>query len=361
MSHSFSKLETLLYSKGFIPISYYTIDSYIVYIEVFSENCSDTFLIYIPSKFNIKAEKGTVYKIKYVDIENKEGVVANYAEEPDDHDIKKDYDEINIETNVQIEDMENTLNENYNKEILLKDINKDDKDVLKDIFKQLNRFKFCVQNIKFKLSIIYKNYMCSIKRDDTIECYLIKNYPAKKCRRLMVSVDLKSFYETVDTVSDNLKTVKSSIFKILNQNQLKHNKVLFNMLENKDNFMLYSDTIYKKKENFDKYISELETMRIKLKENQDKIIEEKNVIINKKSDYGLKGVHEDIQQSHSVYKLDAQITKINELIKELEEDIIKTKLDQENLTLEIDKILFDNSVMLNEIIKNFNSITQIIE
>lgn len=361
MSHSFSKLETLLYSKEFIPISYYTIDSYIVYIEVLSQKCSDTFLIYIPSKYNIKAEGGSIYKIKYVDTVNKDGVVANYAQEPDAYDIKQNYDEINIDSNREVENMEDVLNENYNKEIMLKDINKDDKDVLTDVFRQLTRFKFCVQSIQFKLGIIYKNYMCCIKRDDTIECYLIKNYPAKTSRRLVVTIDLKSFYEIIDTVPSNLKVVKMSIFKILNQNQLKHNKVLFNMLENKDNFILYSEMIYKKKEHFDSYISELENMQVKLKENEDNLVNEKNELNNKKTDTGMKGVHQDIQQSHSAYKLESQILKIRDLIKEIEDDIVKTKLEQDDLTLKIDKILFDNSVMLNEIIKNFNSITQIIE
>ena len=361
MSHSFSKLETLLYSKEFIPVAYYTIDGYIVYIEVFSQKCSDTFLIYIPSKYNIKPEGGTIYKIKYVDIVNKDGIVANYAEEPDMYDIKQNYDEINIEANAEVQNMEDALNENYNKEIMLKDINKDDKDVLTDIFRQLTRFKFCVQNIQFKLGIIYKNYMCCIKRDDSIECYLIKNYPAKKSRRLVVTIDLKSLYEIIDSVPDNLKIVKTSIFKILNQNQLKHNKVLFNILENKDTFLSYSELIYKKKEHFDSYISELENMRLKLKENEDKLIDEKIELSNKKTESGMKGFHEDIQQSHTVYKLDSQITKIKELVEELDDDIIKTKLEQEDLTLKIDKILFDNSVMLNEIIKNFNSIIQIIE
>ena len=50
-----------------------------------------------------------------------------------------------------------------------------------------------------------------------------------------------------------------------------------------------------------------------------------------------------------------------ELKNEVAQDLDKTRLEQENITLEIDKILFDNSIMLNQIIKNFNSITQILE
>lgn len=360
MNHSFSKLETLLSTHGLIPKTLFTIDSYIVYIEIFSLSNSSTFLIYIPSKFNIKAEKGDIYKLKYIDLETPENIVQKYAEDPDNNDIKNDYDEVNIEEQ-KTEDLENSLNENYNREIMLKDINKDDKDILKDIFRQLNRFKFCVQNIKYKITILYKNYLCSIKRDDTIECYYIKNFPTKKGRCFYISTDLKSMYESIKSVVNDVKTVKESIYKILNQNQLKHSKILINMLENKEKLLSYSDLIYKKKEYFEKYIEELEGILIKLKENQNGLLEEKKVIRQKENYDGIKGVHVDIQNSHLIFNIDTKLTKIDELIQELNDDILKTRLERENLTLQIDKILFDNSIMLNEIIKNFNSITQIIE
>jgi len=360
MNHSFSKFETLLSSHGFVPKTMFTIDSYIVYIEIFSIRNSDNFLLYIPSKFNIKPDKGDIYKINYIDIETPETIVEKYAEEPDKNEIKNIYDEVNIETK-NTEDLEQNLNENYNREIMLKDINKQDKDILKDIFRQLNRFKFCVQNIKYKITIIYKNYICAIKRDDTVECYYIKNFPIKNGRKFYITTDLKSMYESISTISNDIKTVKDSIYKILNQNHVKHSKILNTMLENKENLLTYSDLIYKKKLYFEKYIEDLENILLKLKENQTTLIEEKKAIKQKESEYGIKGVHIDIQNSHVIFNLDTKIKKIDELIIEINEDIMKTRLERQNVTLQIDKILFDNSIMLNEIIKNFNGIKQIIQ
>ena len=361
MNHSFSKLETLIGSYGFQVKTVFTIDEYIVYMEILSTKDTNSFLLYIPSKFNIKPEKGdNVYKLKYIDIETPENIVDKYAEDPDKNEIKNDYEEVNIETQ-NTDDLEHSLNENYNRDILLKDINKNDKDILKDIFRQLNRFKFCVQNIKYKMSILYKNYLCSIKRDDTIECYYIKNFPTQKSRRFYISTDLKSMYESIDNVMNDVKTVKDSIYKILNQNQVKHTKVLNNMLENKEKLLSYSDLICKKKEYFETYIADLEGILVKLKQNQVELLEEKKSIRKKDGEYGVKGVHVDIQNSHLIYNIDTKLAKISELITELNEDIHKTRVERENMTLQIDKILFDNSIMLNEIIKNFNSITQIIE
>lgn len=361
MSHSFTKLDLLLKTNGFIPKNIYTIDDYCVYIEILCVSTSDIFLLYIPSQFNIKPDKYNIYKIKYVDIEKNDNIVDKYAEEPDKYDIKNEYTEIDIEDVDKMDDLENNLTENYNREILLKNLNKEDKDILKDILRQLNRFKFCTQNISYKLSILYKNYLCSIKRDDSIECYYITNFPVKSERKFYVSIDLKSFYKKITCVKDDIKTVKESIYKILNQNQLKHSKILANMLENKEKLLTYSDLIFKKKEYYEHYLKELENVLEKLNSNEQELLVQKNNINSQTGSYGIKGVHTDIQNSHSIFQLDTKLTKLYELKDEVSNDILKTRLEQENIVLEVDKILFDNSIMLNEIIKNFNSITQIIE
>jgi hypothetical protein len=361
MTQSFSKLELLLTDNGFIPKNIFTIDGYCVYIEVLCISNAETFLLYIPSNFNIKANKDFTYKLKYIDIENSTDVISKYAKEPDNIDIKNTYDEIDINNaHENDEDLEKSLNENYNREIFLRDLNREDKESLKDIFRQLNRFKFCVQNIKYKLIILYKNFISAIKRDDTVECYYINNFNSNSERKLYITIDLKSFYEKVSSVRTDIKIVKDSIFKILNQNHIKHSKLLNNMLDNKVKLIYCSELVYKKKEYYEQYISELETLLGKLEENETKLLKEKNAS-DVNTEYGIKGMHEDIQRSHMSFQLTSKIQKNNELKEELIQDLIKTRKEQENITLLIDKILFDNSIMLNEIIKNFNSITKILE
>lgn len=361
MSHSFTKLDLLLQSNGFIPKNIYTIDNYCVYIEISCISTTEIFLLYIPSKFNIKPDKYNTYKLKYVDIEKGDNIVEKYADEPDNYDIKNDYTGIDIDDIDKMDDLENNLTENYNREIMLKNLNKEDKDILKDIIRQLNRFKFCTQNIDYKLSILYKNYLCSIKRDDTIECYYINNYPIKIERNLYVSIDLKSFYKKIKNVNEDINIVKESIYKILNQNQIKNSRILADMLENKEKLLTYSDIIFKKKEYYQQYLKELQNMLKKLNSNEEELLNQKNSIKSQVTNYGIKGVHSDIQNSHNIFQIDTKLTKLYELRNELIIDIIKTRSEQENIVLEVDKILFDNSIMLNEIIKNFNSITQIIE
>ena len=359
MTHSFSKLELLLASKYFITRNIFTIDGYCVYIEIFCRLNAVTFLLYIPSSFNIKPEKDSVYKLRYVDIEDSNNILSKYTEEPDNSDIKNDYDEAPILSSTENQDLEKSLNENYNKEILLKDLNKEDKESLKDIFRQLNRFKFCVQNIKYKFVILHKNYLSAIKRDDIIECYYINNFPHSN-RKLYVSIDLKSLYEKLDTVHIDIKIVKDSIYKILNQNHIKHSKILHNMLEKKDKLIYCSELVHKKKLYYDQYINELENITFKLQENETLLIKEKSKY-NTVSESGIKGVYTDIQDSHNIFNINSKLQKNQELKEELLEDIVNVRNEQENIILSIDKILFDNSIMLNEIIKNFDIIIKILE
>ena len=360
MTQSYAKLEHLLISKGFIPRNVYTIDGYCVYIELFCVANTENFLLYISSQFNIKPDKDPIYKLRYVDIESTDNIVSKYAEEPDKNDIKKDYSEVNITDSINNKDIEQSLNDNYNREILLKDLTIGDREVLKDIFRQLSRFTFCVKNIKYKLVILYKNYLSAIKRDDSMECYFINNFPIKDERKIYVSIDLKSFYEKIDKVNVDVKVVKESIFNILNQNHIKHSKILNTMLNSKDSLIYYSDLVGKKKDYYDSYISKIEDFLEKLNENEAKLINEKT-INTKPNEYGLKGMHNDIQNSHILFNINSKLQKNAELKEEITQDILKIRSEQENIILGIDKILFDNTVMLNEIINNIKSLTKMLE
>lgn len=357
MSHSFTKLDLFLKSNNFIPQSLYTIDNSCVYIELFNTDTSEIIFLYIQSKFNIKPEKYPTYSLKYIEIQDEEGILSKYTSQPNKQEMKNHYFEINIEDEDAPDDLEGSLKENYG-QILLKDINSADKETIKDIFRQLTRFKLCTQNIEYKLSIIYKNYLCSIKYDDTIECYYINNFPTKKEKRLFVTVDLKTFYKNIGSIKENIKIVKSSIYGILNQNYSKHSKTLVDMFEQKEKVLLYIKSIYAKKLTYDQYIIELEKMLTKLNKNEEELLEQKTSC-SRQGNSGIKGLQDDIQKSHDIHKLNTKLEEIYGLKRELTDDMLKTRAKQENIMLELDKILFENSVMLNEIIKNFNLLSSI--
>ena len=359
MSHSFTKLDLMLQSRDLYIQNIYSMNGYCVFIEVFSTTTSDVFLIYIPSQFNIPVEKYTSYELKYIDVDTSQDIVGNYAQEPSVNELKSDYFGIELDTVEVGDDIESNLVDNYGREIKLKDINQDDKMTIKDILRQLKRFKLCTQNICYKMSILFKNYLCSIKRDDTIECCYILKFPPKTERNLMITVDLKSLYKKTDTLCEDMCMVRESLYTILNQNQDKHTRLIEKILSHQEMIRTYTEIVYTRKQELSNYISKLQGMIEKLDNEEIALVDQLDQI-KKRERSDVKNIHVDMDNTRAVHAVNVKLDKLLGLKKEVIEDICKSKVERDNLYICIDKNLFDNSIMLNEINKNFNEIVSIL-
>jgi len=361
MTLSITKLQTFLKTNGFLIQKKFTLHDYIIYIEVFNINNADTFLLYIPSKYTIKADDdnmNTTYKLKLVDIDDT-NIFKNFNEKIESEDISSNqYNNLSLEIeNIKhTEDLEKILKEGYEHELQIKDLNKDDKQNLKDIYYQLSRLTMCVKNIKYKLCIFYKNYLCCIKRDNSLECFIIKDFKYQNERRIYVLVDLENLFQNILNISNNIKKVKEGLYKILNDNQIKNSVILNNILQQKNSIILCSDHVYKKKIEFESYIKNLENLLLKLNASEKTVIEK---IFKLKEDKNT-NVQNDIRNSHLIYNHEKELENINNVKQEVVKDILNSRTKQENITLEIDKILFDNSVMINIINKNFAKLLEIL-
>lgn len=365
MTLSIDKLENLLATKGFIPKSFYTLDEYCIYIEVFCIQTAETFLLYISSRYElIVKNRDNIFPMQYMEIMNEEGVMANYAAEPDKVEVEDFYNDLNVELGTEkVDDLEKKLREDYDRELTLKDLSKEDRDNLKDIFKQLSRFMFCVKNIKYKLSIFYKNYLCSITKDDELDCFIVKGsaFELKKGRKLHIYLDLKTFYTKIDDdIAGDMKSIKDGVYRLLNQNQLKHSKILNQMLEQRVAILQYSDTIQKKKDSYIESINKFEGLLSKLTDSE-KNIQEKILELRKQdSQYGARGLHDDIEKSHIIHQHEEELKKIFVVKKEILDILLPTREKYDNVTLVMDKILFNNSVMIHEISRNFEKLSEIV-
>ena len=362
MPISLNKFENFIESKGMIIKKIFTISGEIVYIETFNINNSEIVHIYIPSKYVMKTDnRPNIYKLKYIEISEDD----NDLIKKEKRDIEDQYNQIDIDDDDDIvkdnKELEKNMIDNYNKQITLESLKKEDKDNIKDIMYQLSRLKLCVQNIKYKLTILYKNYLCSIKRDNTIECYVIKHFPKSNELRIYVSTDLENLYININNISNDVKKIKNGIYKVMNKNQIKHNAILIDLLQKKDKLALYSDNITKKKSELDQYILQLEELLKKININQAETYNKINSIKDKYlQDSSTKGFHNDVQMTHEISIEQKKLENINSAKEEILKNIINLRIKQEHLTLMIDKILFDKSVMLNTIILNLNNLSNLI-
>lgn len=358
MPLSINKLEKMLTENGLLPKKFFVIHSLCVYIEVLSISNADSFMLYIPSKYKISVDSHEdVYKVQYIDISEDGNIPDDYAGDLDNFDLEKQYGEIDIDVNldnIRTNDIQGRLEESYKHPVSLKDIDKKDKLHLREIFRQLRRLKFCVQNLKYKLCIMFKEYICCIRRDGTIEAFYIRNIRGVPERKLMISLDLETLYEKIDSVAVDIKTIREGIYHVLDKNQTRHIRNLHKMMEKKNDLATFSDIVLNKKTQYATYLQKLEQLLATLGESELNSIEKLMALEERyNTDPSLKGMHSDIEKTHQIAKYETELTRINVVKQELIRNILITKTKHENLALKVDKICFDNIIMIDAILKNF--------
>lgn len=360
MTLSTSKLEKMLALKGFVPTHYYIMHGIIVYMEIISITDADTFLLYIPSKYKFSPPRdGNVFKIKYIDIEeSKDNTVDDYAGEPDEHVIENTYREIDVGISPTLKghNIAPQLEENYKRSITLKDISSEDSKELKDIFRQLKRLRFCVQNVKYKIAIVYKNFLCSIKRDDSIECYIIKNLNGKPKKKLYVTADLELLYEKMDSLMLNMDTIRKGLYHIMDKNHFTHSRTLQRLLEEKTSLIEFSDNSYAKKVEYEKYLKDSSNMLTAINKSEKNILEKIYELNEKYNNPNLKGLHNDIEKSHIISKLNKELSDIQKIKEDIVRTIFELKTKRDDTMLTVDKIMFDNNVMVECVLRNFEDL-----
>ena len=364
MPMSMKKIEDVLASKGFVIRRYYTLDEYCIYLEVFSVRDASRFMLYVSSRYELKIPNGlkeNVFPLKYMEMDNIE--TADYAEEPDKVEMEEFYNHFSIDFEPgtsTADNLETRLRENYNYEVTLKDLKRDDLKNLKEIFRQMKRFLFCVKNLRYKISIIYKNFLCSITKDDELDAFMILNFPKVEEHSLCIYIDLKTMFEKMNVFASDIKSVKEGLHRLLDQNQIKHTKVLNEMINQRVTILQISETITKKKDEIQNGCKEFEKLLVQLNQSETDTCNKLSDVNAKYSDYGLQGLHNDIERTHLVSQLETDLKKITAVKKEILDNIFGLRTKYENMSLKMDKILFDNSVMIHEISKNFDKLSTLV-
>jgi hypothetical protein len=343
MSLNINKLQDLLYENGFSCENFFTMDGTCFYIELFSIKNTFNILFYIPTKyeFKIKNEKN-VYKIHSIDLDKHEHVVENYA---DKEDVSSE--EINISEDEKVEE---NLEKKYKKPITLKEIHKSDNKILKEIYRQLNRLKSSVENINYKITILYKNYICSIRRDNSIDIFSIKNYKKdNKKKKLYITIDLETFYKKKDKISSEASTVRESIYKLLSKNQHTHLKIFDKLIENKKEILEIPFKTEEKLETYENLINQYSSLlQNYLKKEQEITQKIKDLDLNSNTN-----IQTDIDKSQQKSSLEKELDYFFKLRVDITENLIILENKKENCLLSMDNIMFDNNVMFDTIMKNF--------
>jgi len=350
MPLSIAKLQDLLYEKGFLSTRYFIMDGACFYIELYSRFSADTFFLYMPSRYNFEppTTADAVYKIKYIDMTLEE----NKADEYTGGDIGRPDQAIQLSPDR--DKLEEHLENNYKHQISLKDISDEDTAVLKTIYRQMRRLRYCVQNLKYKLGVVYKNYICAIRRDDTIDCFIVKHLSRQDSKKLLVIVDLETFYEKNDKLLEDISTVRDSVYQILERNQNMHTRVIDKMVQNRKDIAVIPEYTEKKKAIHEALLRDYTNLLQVMNNAEKKVVDEIRALDGSEPT----GLQSDITRAHQKTRLDKEIAKIRALKEEISRGIAILREKRENSLINVDNLMFDNTIMWDCMVKNFSRLKE---
>ena len=362
MSLSVDKLNRLLRNSGILPKKYFTIEGACVYIETLVLETADVLLVYIPSKYEIVAPNtGNIFELTQIDVNSDGTIAGDYGGAEDENRTQEYYEQVDMginSLNGKNNTVEKELQSYYDRPVTLKDVNQKDMSNIRDTFRQLRRLKLCVETLKYKLCVSFKNYLCCIRRDNLFDGFAIQGPRSANTNRLLVSIDLESLYSKLKNISMDVRLVREGVYKVLDQNHRRHVTNFQKILERRASLVQSSKLSSARKLKYASYLSRLDKMLNTLDEAERK--ESDSIIaVNQKyiTESSVKGLHQDIAKSHELSKHSKKITEINTVRQDVIAKSLEVKAVLEDLSLRMDRVCFDNIVMLDAMLRNFVSMS----
>lgn len=358
MTLSINKLAKILRNKSWLVKKTFSISDLCVYIEILHIDTGQRMFLYIPSKYDIETHDAyDNYTLHYLEISENGDITTDYA---DDDQEKDDYAEIDIDNSERIKNRKNIevfLTDNYKCPISLKEISRVDTHQLKEIFRQLKRLKYCVEDIGYKICIIYKCYLCVIRRDNTFDFFSIENLTIDNQRKFIITTDLETLYEDINLLHTNCCSTYNGILDVLDRNQNKNLRNIKKMIEYKNNFVLLSSQFKTRRNKLNIQLKKLQKLLLSVNKSENRL-QQKKITLEEKFANKI-SITDDMYKNNIIHNLDKNITTVRETKLSIIKGIFRVNSMLENLLLKVDQICFDNIVMFSTVMKNFEELTKI--
>ena len=373
MSLSVNKLQGLLAEKGFKVISYFTSHKYCAYIEAVSINNADSVIISIPSRYEFKMRSDSaksIYRIHSVDMQGDDETAEKFAGQPTDAHIENVYEEVGhgISPSIAGLDPKNGniaphLEESYHRSISIYDLEENDIKTLKSLYRQMKRLRFCLQSVRYKLSIIFGSYLCVLERDSVVDVYQISHYQAENSKKLLTIIDLELFYEKAsnDRIYRDIRTLKDNLYRILNKTQDNHLTTLDKVISNKNILEANITAVKVKKYEYTTHLAKFDELLQKTLDTETHLQAQLKSLTDQYRQSGFKGLHSDSDIFMKKHKLESELTRIQTVKAEVSKNMFQLRQKTDVLYLDTDNTVFDNVVMVAAILNNIDHLSNLIK
>lgn len=358
MSLSIEKLEKLIIGNNAIITRFYGYHKLIRYIECVDLQSKEYFMLYIPDDYDFSVNDAESFiPLKRIEANDYLSYSEKYAQDMETKDIQKIYTPINVNQDVDITQkpqiVEENMVDNYNRMVSLHGRKASDYS-LQDIRRQVDRLRLCLNNTKFRWCISYDRFLVINRETDEV-CFLKKDGTIDKTRKIFVLMDLASFVKDRN-FSNILPLVYNGLKNILT-NTIETHTTIYDQLGNRN---ISSASILKSvkdlKDKFDNYHTEFTKIESVLQKKEEEAKISRENILRKKSG----NFTSDFRRTNMLQDEERKIRQIEEDQEKLMEKVLQVRIKERELFLMIDKILFDNIVILSTLRDNLVSLTELL-
>ena len=185
--------------------------------------------------------------------------------------------------------------------------------------------------------------------------YVRKDRIGTKSRHLRVTTPHQLIYERANTMDHETSQRVNGIQKILDKNMQSHAKFLDQLINRKVSLLNFAGLMNRKKREYDGLISKYKGLLEKLD------LQEKDIKLQRKkfSDLGGNGFDSELNRSQIRAGFERKLQHCLVVKQKIIDKMIVIQSASESLSLQADKILYDNSIMMDKIFKNFSKLIEI--
>ena len=362
MPLNLNKVEKLLHDNNFIITSFFLYEGKCKFLRVFSLEHADTLIIYIEDEYNfiitendIRTRKLNTFTLKPINIKDGDNILEIYKEAPDIKSIEDKYkDTVKLSHTID-ENLEEEMENNYKKKIILNDFEKAEKQIIKDCIIQLKRLNMCVQDLKYSLCIVYENYLCVVENEE-IKCYYLKNQNTDGNKLFFIVAEIPIFYDKVKNITTDINVIKAGIYKVLDNNQESHFENLTSLLNKFENIHDLFNSVIDKKTHYIERIEHYKDLLENIVDHEKTLKKQLNIL---EEAFSNKSFNET-SYVHQKSKIENQISDTTKIKQKILNNITSYRQLCDSIYLKTDKSEFDGTIMMDALLKNLVELQKII-
>lgn len=362
-----SKVERLLLNNRLLITCFYLLGEQCMFIKVFSIDKGHSFLVSIDTEHRLVITKEHISERPNVSVlvlnaiaesESDSSPVEKYGQMPDDDELKTRYD-INFQKNEigDNEELEANLENNYKKKFFLGDLNRSVKHDHKDCARQLKRLSLSFSDIRYMLSMVSNNLFLYVDRKGKTHSFLIPDQNTEGKKLLFVVVMLDFFFESKERIVKDVITIKKSLFRIVDKTSEANVSNLFLLIKKFETVGNMVVELNKIKLTYNTHLDQLEKLLESLVEKESSLSDE----IYNLEEAREKGDLNEVSFVHSKRSLEEKKEKAVAVKQRILKNINKTLNNYDDVYLKCDKLEFDNTILLDTLLRNIKEMEEEIE